>query len=154
MPNICLLNIVKGEDVLLSVLLFCHCKLKCLSFCQQHSGKVCFKMFISFCFSYCFSAQTIHSYSFKSNCRKYFSLVSIVPDCFLFQRHTFVCRASSSAPGSRNASHSTCAATVRTTVAMEKTRQTAVRLRISTFRMLSDTFGLKLCARIHLSGSH
>lgn len=44
-----------------------------------------------------------------------------------FQRHTSACQVSSSARGSRSASHLTCAATARMTVAMERTRQTAVR---------------------------
>lgn len=46
---------------------------------------------------------------------------------WLFQRLTSACQVSLSAQGSRSASHLTCAATARTTVAMERTRQTAVR---------------------------
>ena len=53
-----------------------------------------------------------------------------------FQRHTSVCRASSSAAGSRSASLLTCAATGRTTVETQRTRPTAVRLRVITLRLL------------------
>lgn len=56
---------------------------------------------------------------------------------WLFQRHTSACQVSSSARGSRNASHLTCAATARTTVEMERTRQTAVR---PSFHLYFNTF--------------
>lgn len=56
---------------------------------------------------------------------------------WLFQRHTSACQVSSSARGSRSAFHLTCAATARMTVAMERTRQTAVR---PSFHLYFNTF--------------
>lgn len=68
-----------------------------------------------------------------------FIFTLIDPACsFLLQRRTSVCRASSSARENRNVSLLTCAATARTTVAMEKMRQTVVSLSDSLSRHKSS----------------